>query len=185
MERRHRAGYSRGAVTVHVLRRAALIFLGGYLLGVVTFAGTARSDLQSVGVLQCIGLSIFVGYAALRWLPRFVPSLAAVVVVLLTPLLRAADVFAGTHVQALLVHVPYESNYSLFPWAAYALIGVDVGRLLIKFDEQPRNLGTWLGRLLIAGAIVACLCGIYVAIYILTLSDGQVPTEGNVLLPFW
>ena len=163
--------------------RAALIFLGGYVLSVVTFAGTARSDIQSVGILQCIGLSISVSYAALCWLPRFMPSLAAIAVVLLTPLLRAADVFAGSPVQALLVNVPYESNYSLFPWAAYALIGVDVGRLLITSDEQPRQLGTWLCRLLIVGALAACLCGTHVAIYILALSGGQIPTEVHVQIP--
>ena len=185
VERRHRAGQSRKAVTIHVLRRAVLVFLGGYVLSVVTFAGTARSDIQSVGILQCIGLSISISYIALCWLPRFIPSLAAIAVVLLTPLLRAADVFAGSPVQALLVNVPYESNYSLFPWTAYALIGVDVGRLLIVSDEQPRQLGMWLCRLLIVGALVACLCGTHVAIYILALSGGQIPTEARVQIQFW
>ena len=185
VEKRRRAGQPRRAVTIHVLRRAGLIFLGGYVLSVVTFAGTARSDIQSVGVLQCIGLSIFVSYAAVVRLPRFGPSLAAVAVVLLTPLLRDADAFAGSHVQALLVNVPYRSNYSLFPWAAYALVGVDAGRLLTAFGEHPRQLGVWLRRLAIAGALVVCLCGTHVAIYILALSDGRIPTEVDVQFPFW
>jgi uncharacterized membrane protein len=185
VQRRHRAGQSCGAITFHVLRRAALIFLGGYVLNAVTFAGTARSNIQSVGVLQCIGISIVVSYAALCWLPRWTASLLAIAVVLLTPLLRAADLFSESPVQALLVNVPYDSNYALFPWVAYALIGVDVGRLLTRSDEHCRQLGTWLRRLMIVGAPVACLCGTHVARYILALSGGRFPTEADVQIPFW
>ena len=84
-----------------------------------------------------------------------------------------------------MINIPYQSNYSLLPWSAYALVGVDAGRLLIKFDEQPQVRSTWLCWLLIAGAISACLFGIPVAISILTMSDGQVPTQADVLFPFW
>ena len=185
MDGRQRAGQSHPAIALHILRRALLIFLGGYLLSFATFAGTPRASLEAVGVLQCIGLSIATAYAAARWLPRFGPSVAAMCVVLLTSVARDANWLQGTVLQPLLVNIPYQSNYAWLPWSAYALAGVDAGRLLVGTRRSQQDLPARLRTPLLLGLLLVLICGLPLLNYVMTLSGGKFPGETAVQYSFW
>ena len=185
IENRRRRGQPHRAIAIHILVRGVLIFLGGYALNFVTFAGTPRSDLQSVGVLQCIGLTIIAGYVAARWLPVFVSSLIAMGIILLTPVLRDHNVLGAIPVQGLIVNVPFQSNYALFPFAAYVLLGIDVGKLFLKTSSDQRKLGALFAVLFLLGAAAAGICGKLLVDDLFTQSAGKFPEEVDVQKAVW
>ena len=152
------------AVMVRGLQIFGLAFL--FRLQAMIVSWGSWMSLLKVDILNIMGPSI-VAAAAIWGVVRTVPArlvLFAVVTLALsvfTPLVRAADLFAGLPdpIEGYLRPRPGFTNFAIFPWAAFvfagAFVGVLVDRAQTAGDERRVNVGLGAGGLLLAGGAYA------------------------------
>ena len=71
------------------------------------------------------------------------------------------------------------------PWLAYAMIGVDVGRLFLRTRDDPQTLRMLMGLMLMVGFVTACIFGPSAIHDMVALSSAGVLVEHRVQIPFW
>jgi uncharacterized membrane protein len=137
-------------------------------------SGGPPGSLLKVDILNILGLSMVAaavmwGFGRERWSRTIVLSAAALVVAMVTPLVRAAGVFdiVPDVVERYIRPLGGATNFSLFPWAAFVLAGGAVGLWLDSAATARRErlanvtLGVIGSMVALAGYVASFLPPIY------------------------
>ena len=127
----------------------------------VISGGAPERTLLKVDILNIMGLSMLAaallfGLGRSRMSRGALLSFAAVATVMLTPMLRSADLvaFLPDPVELYVRPVPGFTSFALFPWAGFVLAGGAIG-LWLDAARTPREERLVNGALAVMGAVVA------------------------------
>ena len=132
-------------------RRGAWIIAGAYLFRIqewaLAFGGSPASEILRIDVLNCIGVAL-VFVSLLFWLSRGLLTFlaAAAAVILLTPVINAADLsFLPSHLADYLNGRQPHTLFALFPWIAHAFTGAAAGLALARTCSEVRTVALFAG----------------------------------------
>jgi uncharacterized membrane protein len=133
------------------VRRGAWLIAGAYLFRVqewaFAFGASPASDILRIDVLNCIGLALVL-VSLFFWLSRSLLLFlaAAAAVILLTPLISAADLsFLPRHLADYLNGRQPHTLFALFPWVAHAFTGAAAGLALARTRSEVRTVAIFAG----------------------------------------
>lgn len=167
------------------------------LRGLLRFDGVVWAHWLGFDALQCIALSLFLGVAALAWVPSW--KARAGVLLALVALVPVCSAAVEHFVTAASLPMPLSSAlrhdasspFPLFPWGAYFFCGALVGTCLGALERRGLNARWGIPALLVIGAVtvvVALSLGISVertspTLFFYRLGQVCMIAGGALLLP--